>query len=118
MSPSAMPDAQDTRRHYVYWIFAADDLELLYIGCTRNVDERVYHLTRQCNIGNPVNAEIWLRGVGHVETQEYPNKAEAREAERQAIAEDRPLLNRQHNPARYTKRRVWEPTPAHRRSPA
>lgn len=105
MSPSAMPDAEDTRRHFVYWVFAADNDELLYIGCTRDVRGRVQHLSHSSTIGNPVNAEVWRRGVGRVESQRYPNKAEARQAEREAIYAEAPLLNKQHNSRRYSKKR-------------
>ncbi|HEX8859189.1 MAG TPA: GIY-YIG nuclease family protein, partial [Actinomycetes bacterium] len=104
MSPSAFTDAEDPRTHHVYRIYAADNDELLYIGCTQNVQTRLYYMTRQCNLGNHVNAGIAQRGLGRVESQEYPDKATAREAERQAIAAEAPLLNRQHNPKRWSKR--------------
>ena len=91
---SGVPDALDMRTHHVYRIYDADDA-LLYIGCAQDVETR---LSFHCEISSqsPTSWEIAARMARHT-SESYPNKALAREAERQAIAAEAPLLNKQHN---------------------
>lgn len=83
--------------HYVYRCYDIDG-NLLYIGATRNVAGRLYHLTALCNIGKHPNGELRRRMHSHT-AQEFPNRAAAFAAERAAIAAERPELNRQSVPA-------------------
>lgn len=83
---AAFTDAEDTRTHYVYRLFGHDGV-LHYIGCTYDLVARMeFHHVR---LG------------GTMTTEEYPNRAEARAAERAAITAEAPLLNKQHNPTRF-----------------
>lgn len=81
-------DADDGRTHYVYRAFTEDG-ELLYVGCARDVPARFFF------------HGIVARHAAVVETEEFPDKASARAAERAAITEGAPLLNKQHNPKRF-----------------
>lgn len=98
---SMIPDALDERAHYVYRCYTATD-ELLYVGCAINVADRMWHHLHACNIGKQPNSSL-RRHHARVEFDQYPNRAEAREAERQTIRDLGPLLNRQHNPKRFRK---------------
>ena len=92
-------DAEDKRPHYVYRIYDADD-RLLYIGCAWRVNERIrFH----CEISAQSPAS-WVirRQMARYTSERFPTKAEARAAERHAIATEWPLLNKQHSP-RYRK---------------
>ena len=88
------------RRYYVYRIFDASD-RLLYIGCTSCVETRIYMHRATYTL---VDAFLIHRHYDH-HTSELIGKslAEARAAERAAIKEERPVLNRQHNPTRWRK---------------
>lgn len=85
---SRTPDANDPREHFVYRLYDGDDL--LYIGCTEDVDARL----RLHHVAAKDGTCLWER---------HPNKAAARQAEREAIAAEAPLLNKQHNPTRFKK---------------
>ena len=93
-------DHEDSRPHSVYRCYDADD-QLLYIGCAWDVDHRIwFHMQRSSQ------SEVsWAvrRRMARYTSQEYPTKAAARSAEREAIANEAPLLNRQHNPRRFRK---------------
>ena len=79
-------DAEDTREHFVYRLFNDDD-DLLYIGCTSDIDMRLqlHHVP----------------GASTYELETHPTKAQARSAERSAIEAEAPLLNKQHNRKRF-----------------
>lgn len=98
---SSAPDAEVYGVHYVYRCFG-DDGQLLYVGCTRNVEERMYHHLQQCNMGKQPNGTL-RRHMAHWTAEAFPTKLAAREGERRAIAEGSPLLNKQHNPARFKR---------------
>lgn len=94
------------REHYVYRLFDKSD-RLLYIGCARDVEERIY--MHRATFTMACSWEIHLNYHHHT-SEPYPDLAAAREAERHAITTEAPLLNRQHNPTRW--RRIsgaWTP---------
>lgn len=97
---SSLPDAVDMRPHQVYRVFEGDTL--LYIGCARDADERM-SMHMEPSSQSATSWDIRMR-MTRYEVEQYATKAEARQAERAAIASEAPLLNRQHNPSRYTKR--------------
>lgn len=88
---SGLPDADDHVSHVVYRCFDRDG-QLLYIGCTRDLE---YRMT--------LHHPLVLRNLDLVETEDFPNRLEARAAERAAITAEAPLLNKQHNPTRFRK---------------
>lgn len=92
-------DAEDTTPHYVYRCYDAAD-QLLYIGCCRDVESRIYMHLVTCTM--PGWGEMRRRYARHT-SERYPNKKAARAAERQAIHDEAPLLNRQHNPKRWKR---------------
>lgn len=96
-----IPDAEDVRSHDVYRIYDADD-QLLYIGCALDGEHRIraWHMNPFCA---PLSVKLQGR-IDHWTIERYPNKAEARQAEREAIFAEAPLFNKQHNPKRYSKR--------------
>lgn len=98
---SSPPDATINTPHYVYRCFSADG-DLLYVGVARNVADRMFHHLQMCNSGKQPNGTLRRLMVRH-ESSRYPTKLEARTAERQAIATEAPLLNRQHNTRRFRK---------------
>lgn len=83
-------DDEDQREHSVYRLYN-DSGDLLYIGCARDVEQRLmlHHVF----------------GYTLCAIEEYPNKASARAAERAAIKAEAPLLNKQHNPQRFKGRK-------------
>lgn len=85
-------DTDDPWPHVVYRCYDADDV-LLYVGCTRDLDYRM-----------SLQPAILMRRVELVTTEDFPNRAAARAAERAAITAEAPLLNKQHNPTRFAKR--------------
>lgn len=87
-----LKDTDDPHAHVVYRCYDADD-QLLYIGCTRDLDYRM-----------SLQPLILMRRLALVTTEDYPNRVEARAAERAAIKAEAPLLNKQHNPTRFAKR--------------
>jgi excinuclease UvrABC nuclease subunit len=92
-------DAEDQRPHSVYMVLD-ESLQTLYVGCARNVKERMrMHLEPSSQ--SPASWVIQQRWAFYGE-REMPSKAEARELERRVIREEMPLLNKQHNP-RYRK---------------
>jgi predicted GIY-YIG superfamily endonuclease len=101
-----IPDAADARSHYVYQCFDATG-QLLYVGCTQEVEDRIYHLTHECNYGKQPNRALYHLMASHT-SESYPDKASARAAEREAIRTGRPLLNKQHNPSRFRRTSVRE----------
>jgi len=84
---------------HVYRIFDKAD-RLIYIGCTRDVEARIYQHKWTHRI---VDSHLIQGGYHHHDSTKYPDLATARAAERDAIAEQRPWLNRQHNPSRWAK---------------
>ena len=97
-------DDELVRPHSVYRCYAADG-SLLYVGCASDVEGRMFHHLHRCNAWKQPNGTL-RRHMAHWDAVEYPTKAEARAAERSAIANERPLLNKQHNPTRFRR----EPT--------
>jgi predicted GIY-YIG superfamily endonuclease len=89
MIPAALQDELDARPHFVYRLFNSDD-ELIYVGCASDVEERL-------NSGLHPYAGLKRRVV----VEEHPDKATARAAERAAIKDEAPLLNKHHNPKRF-----------------
>lgn len=89
-----LADHEDPNPHYVYRLFAADGT-LLYIGCASDVEARVYMHRATYTM---VDAFLIHRHLDRYTSEEYPDKLAARAAERKAIAAERPILNRQHNP--------------------
>lgn len=87
---SGVRDADDPRENFVYRLYN-DDGDLLYIGCTDDVESRLmlHH----------------VGGYSRVVSQAYPTRVLARAAERAAIATEAPLLNKQHNPSRFKGRK-------------
>lgn len=94
------PTYKSTRPHFVYRIFDKDD-QLLYIGCTNDVEGRI---SMHMQISTPLAASWEIaRRIDRYTSEEYPNETTAHDAERKAITEEAPLLNRQHNPLRFKK---------------
>lgn len=94
-------DAENPGAHYVYRCYAADDT-LLYVGCARDVEDRVWHHTHLCNVAKYPNGMLRRHMVRHTATA-YPSRLDARAAERAAIQDEAPLFNKQHNPTRWRK---------------
>lgn len=96
------------RPHIVYRVFDAQD-RLLYIGCTSEIGQRM--AIHHCWGNNGSEASVFITYYGkRVETTQYPDRATARAAEREAIKAEAPWFNRQHNPQRFTRKRggPWE----------
>lgn len=101
MSRSAYAD----RPHSVYRLYGHEG-QLLYIGCARDVEGRIYmHETAWYSN----EASMAIREAGGIASHtavEYPTRDQALAVEREAIREEAPLVNRQGNPSR------WRKTPA------
>ena len=83
--------------HYVYRLYDAAG-GLLYIGCTEDVEGRIYmHLTQ----GASTFAPTLHTHYDHYTAEEHPNAREAHAAEVAAIRAECPPLNLHHNP------KVW-----------
>ena len=95
-----MSDLLTARPYFVYRIFDKND-QLLYIGSTREVEYRISMHT-QSSIAQPSSWEIAER-MSYQTVQEYPDKAQATIAEKQAIKSEMPLFNREHNPLRFKR---------------
>ena len=90
-----LTDATDPRPHVVYRLFDAQD-DLLYVGVTHSLNERLRH--HRSDFINP-----WASLVDHWTSEPFPNRLEARKAERALIAELSPRFNRHHkSPSRAT----------------
>lgn len=87
--------------HYVYRCYGADD-RLLYVGCTSDIGARF--AVHYASYGNPPSSLIRRRMVRKTVT-EYPTKAAARAAEREAIRTELPLGNIHHIPGRTAQQR-------------
>lgn len=88
----------------VYRVFDATG-ELLYIGSTTDLAQRIYnHLHNRFSCGESVALRERIHSV---EGEEFPTLEEARAAERLAIRAEAPLLNKHHNPTR------WRQGPGH-----
>lgn len=98
---SSRPDADLALPHYVYRCFSADGA-LLYVGVARNVEDRMFHHLHECNMGKQPNEGL-RRHMTRYDAERFGTKLEARAVERATIAAEAPLLNRQHNPARFRK---------------
>lgn len=88
------------RPHYVYRLFDEND-QLVYIGCARDPESR-FNQHMDWNIPSRVSDYFW-RHKGRYTSVEYLNLRLARIAEREAIAEEVPLLNRFHNTRRFKR---------------
>ena len=84
--------------HVVYRCYDAAD-RLLYVGCTHDINGRMN--VHASSWGNPASAALNMR-MARYETEEHPDKATARAAERQAIHDEAPLLNLHHQRERIT----------------
>ena len=85
--------------HWLYRVYDAAGA-LLYIGCTENMSRRFHcHLAYD----NTTAAAVELRErMSDFDVEgPFPDRVSGRAAERAAIAREAPLLNRQHNPARW-----------------
>ena len=93
-------DAEQPGVHSVYRLIAKDGA-LLYIGCARDVEHRVY-----MHLQTYTMTDAWLihQHYGSHTSEPYLSKSLARAAEIKAIATERPILNRQHNPTRWRRR--------------
>lgn len=93
----------EDRPHTVYRLF--DDAgRLLYIGCTRELNHRLYMHDGYYNA-----TSIAFRGlVARVESEEYENKDAARDAERKAIGAEAPLFNVIYNQGRHISREQYD----------
>lgn len=93
-------DAEDERPTSVYRIFDAAD-RLIYVGCAEDVFARIKHHRAMYN----TTRDAWLihRGYHRHESVEYPTRPQARAAERAAIRDEAPWLNRHHNPKRWKR---------------
>jgi predicted GIY-YIG superfamily endonuclease len=79
----------ETRPHTLYRFYAGDTL--LYVGITANVGARWFqHST----------SKKWWAEVTHTSVTHYPGRTEALDSEREAIINEKPLYNVQHNMAR------------------
>lgn len=96
----------EERPYSVYWLFDEAD-RLLYVGCTRKVNERLY-----LHDGYWSNAtSLEFKGlVARVESVEYPDRDTARAAERAAIQAEAPLFNKAHNERREITREEYVAT--------
>lgn len=101
-----LTDAEDDRLHHLYFLYSADG-DVLYIGVATDVQHRVY-MHMQTNVCPDA---YWIqRAYTEHSSQPIGTRAEAREAERRAIAEYAPCFNRQHNPTRWKRRgNEWVP---------
>ena len=81
-----------TEPHYVYRCYDADD-RLIYVGMARDPKHRFLTHKRS-------HPEVFERTVRR-EVVEYPDRAHALAAEAEAIANEKPLLNKHHKGARY-----------------
>lgn len=79
--------------HVVYRCYDSAD-RLLYIGCTQDFVARMQ--VHECSPHNPASFEL-MRRLDRVECEEYPDRATARQAEREAIMAEAPMLNIHHN---------------------
>jgi predicted GIY-YIG superfamily endonuclease len=84
--------------HVVYRCYDATD-RLLYVGCTRDIVARMQVHAASWN--NPASALLSMR-MTRYEVEEFPTRAEAREAERRAIYNEEPLGNVHHQRERVT----------------
>jgi predicted GIY-YIG superfamily endonuclease len=92
----------------VYRIYDKDGV-LLYIGSTVDLCQRIRgHFGSRWSCSE--NAALRER-FDTVFGEPFPTLAEARAAEKQAIREEGPLLNKEHNPKRWRKvpRNQWVP---------
>lgn len=89
------------RPHVVYRVFDARN-RLLYVGCTIEINQRRNIHLCWGNNNSETSRLLSLYG-DRWETEEHPDLATARAAERKAIHDEAPLLNKQHNPKRYKR---------------
>ena len=68
--------------HDVYWLYDAEG-ELLYVGCTSNLETRLLAHRRH----------PWFRSVARVEAKAFADYFEAREAESDVIWDENPKHN-------------------------
>ena len=94
-----MSDDDWEPKYHVYRIFDASD-RLLYVGCTQDVTTRIY---MHRSTWTMVDAFLIHRHYHRHTSVEIGPLADARAAERKAIKDERPLLNRQHNPTRWRR---------------
>lgn len=89
-TPAAQPKEQlrVSRQRCALYRWRDDKLNLLYVGITYDVNRRsVGHARKSC----------WWVFARRQDVEWFPNRAEAEKAERDAIRNERPIFNRQHN---------------------
>lgn len=79
--------------HYSNILYRCRDAEgvLLYVGIARDITQRMQN--------HKFTSKAWIDRVVAVETVTFPNYTEAHAAEIEAIANEGPLFNRNHNQA-------------------
>jgi hypothetical protein len=80
--------ALDDRAHVVYRLYDAEHT-LLYIGCTADIEGRMYALA--CG-------KAWFPAVEYLRVQRFPDRKTARAVETAAISNELPQHNGSHNP--------------------
>jgi predicted GIY-YIG superfamily endonuclease len=95
--------SSNTRPTYVYRLFGSTG-ELLYIGCTRKLDQRLRAHER-------LRADVWP-SVCRMTVDIFTDRYQAEDAERTAILRERPRWNRQqwHPSPRVPDEAILEPT--------
>lgn len=88
--------AKERRTHYVYRCYDKAG-QLLYIGCTEDVEARMQ--VHRSSWHNPASAYLSLH-MDRYEVEEIVGRTAARKAERAAIKAEAPLLNVHHNDGR------------------
>lgn len=77
---------KEGRPAVLYRHFAANG-SLLYVGVSLSIAQRI--------MGHR-NSSCWWCDVARIDLEHYPSRAEALEAEREAIFKESPMFNRQH----------------------
>lgn len=96
----------EVSEHWIYRCYDAED-RLLYIGCTMDVEGRIQ--AHRASWGNPASAYLILRMARYEAEGPFVGRIAGRNAEREAIAAEAPLLNVHHNKGRGLERVPVEP---------
>lgn len=89
------------REHFLYRCYDADD-QLLYIGCTHDVETRMS--VHASSWQNPASAYLNLHMKRYEVEGPFIGRIAGRKAEREAIEHEAPFLNLHHNKGRGAKR--------------
>lgn len=106
IAETEIPDSPKDGDERAYWIYRVYDFadRLLYIGCTDAVVSRFQ--VHSCSWHNPASAAINCYGARIKVDEPIIGKSKARQAEREAIGTEAPLLNKLHNRGRSILRDV------------